>query len=695
MTVRKILNTTRIRRVLTHSFAAALIAKGGFLSTASAKEIVIDFEGNEITQERLLEGLEKNELQYVNNCNTLAKTLEKAIQNKELTITTDEAEDLRRDCLTPFHHLIVGDVWDHVNYQCFEDPDKDLKMGIEAVKFVAALEILAERDAILKQAERNLCDKAREFLVSKFPNLITRSCRSEGFKTQLKEFKKEADPMPNIVLQNGVVEAKTSSQLFKDFKEPFRLTFDRVEGVFCAGDTLKQLVVSLAFSQSHLEFTPQCFEKAPLLESLIVKDLTLFIFGDLSFAACPKLEGPFQGGGKILLDADRPGNIVSAFNDCPNIEKEGVKKVALNFFINNVQNRCWTDKQAEAYLENNQLHGAYLEFFYRFKAEQKSAKLEKDFESLKKEGDRLEKEILRLKTVNKNQRNEMEALCNVNKSLKDSLKTAQEDYNKLSQELLQVTNKYENFEKQQTKIVENLTKELEGINNTHGLTNKQLREAWDENKKLRKELKNLQLENKTQKGEIESLQAFKEEWKDEIETIIPKLEEENKQLKKQLEKTDQERVDAKEMLNREREKNRKTITEQKQTIKELKENLEKLQSELAETRKHLWEAQKEIDDFRFSEANILTTVGMLGDNLEEPKEEIKNDNFRPNFQNIFRHEEEPKKEIKNNNFRPNFHIFPQAQNTKKKNPFYSKKKGKKSKKGGKYVEYNNAEFVYE
>ena len=191
------------------------------------------------------------------------------------------------------------------------------------------------------------------------------------------------------------------------------------------------------------------------------------------------------------------------------------------------------------------------------------------------------------------------------------------------------------------------------------------------------------------------MQAFKEEWKDEIETIIPKLEEENKQLKKQLEKTDQERVDAKEMLNREREKNRKTITEQKQTIKELKENLEKLQSELAETRKHLWEAQKEIDDFRFSEANILTTVGMLGDNLEEPKEEIKNDNFRPNFQNIFRHEEEPKKEIKNNNFRPNFHIFPQAQNTKKKNPFYSKKKGKKSKKGGKYVEYNNAEFVYE
>ena len=689
MTVRKILNTTRIRRVLTHSFAAALIAKGGFLSTASAKDIVIDFEGNEITQERLLEGLKKNELQYVNNCNTLAKTLENAIQNEELTITTDEAEDLRRDCLTPFHHLIVGDVWDHVNYQCFEDPDKDLKMGIEAVKFVAALEILAERDAILKQAERNLCDKAREFLVSKFPNLITRSCRSEGFKAQLKEFKKEADPMPNIVLQNGVVEAKTSSQLFKDFKEPFRLTFDRVEGVFCAGDTLKQLVVSLAFSQSHLEFTPQCFEKAPLLESLIVKDLTLFIFGDLSFAACPKLEGPFQGGGKILLDADRPGNIVSAFNDCPNIEKEGVKKVALNFFINNVQNRCWTDKQAEAYLENNQLHGAYLEFFYRFKAEQKSAKLEKDFESLKKEGDRLEKEILRLKTVNKNQRNEMEALCNVNKSLKDSLKTAQEDYNKLSQELLQVTNKYENFEKQQTKIVENLTKELEGTQSAHDLTKKQLRESRDTNRGLRKELKKLQSENETQKKEIESLKAFKEKWGDEI-GMVEKLKEEKSKLEEQLKNADQKRVDAKEMLNRERKRNDEVVTEKKQTIMKLKENLEKLRSELTETQKLLGKAQQKIKDFRLSEANILTTVGMLGDDLEDPKEEV--DDFRPNFQNIFRHKEDPKEEV--NDFRPNFHIFPQAQNTKKKS-FYPKKKGKNGKNGKKYVEYNNGEFVYE
>ena len=146
----------------------------------------------------------------------------------------------------------------------------------------------------------------------------------------------------------------------------------------------------------------------------------------------------------------------------------------------------------------------------------------------------------------------------------------------------------------------------------------------------------------------------------------------------------------------------------------MKENLEKLRSELTETQRLLLEAQQKIKEFRLSESHILSTMDAIGEDEEETKEENKDD-FRPNFQNIFRHEEEPK-EIKNdfkNDFRPNFQnifrhkeepkekinfqkdIFPQAQNTKKKNPFYSKKKGKKSKKGGKYVEYNNAEFVYE
>ena len=60
--MKKILNITRIRRVLTHSFAAALIAKGGFLSTASAKEIVIDFKGKGITEAAISKRLrEENE----------------------------------------------------------------------------------------------------------------------------------------------------------------------------------------------------------------------------------------------------------------------------------------------------------------------------------------------------------------------------------------------------------------------------------------------------------------------------------------------------------------------------------------------------------------------------------------------------------------------------------------------------------
>jgi len=669
--IKKILNTTKIRRVLTHSFAAALIAKGGFLSTASAKEIVIDFEDNEITQERLLAGLKEKESQYVYNCNTLAETLEKAVQNKELTIMTDYAEDLRRNCLTPFHHLIVGDVWDHLSYKSFKGADKSSKMGIEAVKFVAALEILEERDTAdtnLKQAEGNLCVKAKKFLASKFQNLM-RSNRSEGFVQQLKELKEAADPMPNIVLQKGLVKAETSSRLFENFKKPFRLTFDKVEGVFCAGDTLKQLVVSLAFSQSHLEFTPQCFGKAPLLESLIVKDFTLFIFGNLSFAECPKLEGPFQGNGRILLDADRPGSIVSAFEDCPNIKKEDVKKVALNFFISNVQDGHWTDnEQAEAYLENNQLHKAYLEFFHRFKVEQERAKLEKDFESLKKKGDKLEKEISRLKTVNEKQRSEAEALRKENQPLKKSVKTAQENYEKLSQDLLQATNKYENFKKQQTETVEKLTKELEETQMERDLTKQQLWEARDKNKELQRSLKNLESDNETQKEEIENLQALKEEWKGKIDTATA-LETENSELKKQLIKVTEEKNEAERKLNGERKRNDEVVKEKKQTIGKLEKNLENLRSELAKTQALLFEAQTKIKELQNSESYVLNTMDVIREDKEEPKEEIKNDDFRFNFSK---------------------NTFQQKQNTNKKS-FYPKKKDKK---GKKYVEYNR-EFAYE
>lgn len=584
---------------------------------------------------------------------------------------TDRAEDLRRNCLTPFHHLIVGDVWDHVSYKSFKRADKSSKMGIEAVKFVAALEILEERDtadAILKQAEGNLCVKAKEFLASKFPNL-TRSNRSEGFAKQLKELKEAADPMPNIVLQKGLVKAETSSQLFENFKKPFRLTFDGVEGVFCAGNTLKQLVVSLAFSQSHLEFTPQCLEKAPLLEGLIVKDFTLFIFDNLSFAECPKLEGPFQGNGRILLDADHPESIVSAFKDCPNIKKEDVKKVALNFFISNVQNGCWTDnEQAEAYLENNQLHKAYLEFFHRFKIEQERAKLEKDFESLKKKGDKLEKEISRLKTVNEKQRSEAEALCKENQPLKKSVKTAQENYEKLSQDLLQATNKYANYKKQQTETVEKLMKELERTQSTHDLTKQQLRESLDTNKELQKSLKNLESDNETQKEEIENLQALKEEWKVKIDTVTA-LETKNSELKKQLTNTTKERDEAERKLEKERGENKATIKEKNKGIAGLKLELDALRTELKKTQECLFEAQAKIKELQNSESYVLNTMDAIQEDEEESKEEIKNDDFRPNFQKD---------------------IFRQAQNTNKKS-FYPKKKGKK---GKKYVEYSG-EFAYE
>ncbi len=523
-------------------------------------------------------------------------------------------------------------------------------------------------DEILKQAEENLCVKAKEFLASKFPNLM-RSNRSEGFKEQLKELKKATDPMPNIVLQKGFVKADTSSQLFENFKKPFQLTFDRVEGVFCAGDTLKQLVVSLTFSQSHLEFTPQCFEEAPLLESLIIKDFTLFIFGNLSFAECPKLKGPFQGSGKILLDAAHHGSIVGAFEDCPSIKKEDVKKVALNFFIGNVQNGCWTDKdQVEAYLENNQLHKAYLEFFHRFKVEQEKTKLEKDFECLKKKGGKLEKEISHLKMVNEKRRNEAEALRSEIKPLRKRAETAEKNYEKLLQDLLQATNEYENFKKQQTETVEKLTKELEEERNYGKTQRPEASKLLGNNKDLSKRLNGLETEKETLEEEIEKLRTLVEEWKDKI-NMVATLQADKSNLEEQLTNAMKFRDDAKQMLKKERDENGATLKEKKEEIVGLKLELGNLRTELQKTQAFLFKAQAKIKELQNSEAYVLNTMDAIREDEEEPKEEVKNDALRPNFQKD---------------------TFQQKQNTNKKR-FYPNKKGKKSKK---YVEYNG-KFEYE
>jgi hypothetical protein len=113
----------------------------------------------------------------------------------------------------------------------------------------------------------------------------------------------------------------------------------------------------------------------------------------------------------------------------------------------------------------------------------------------------------------------------------------------------------------------------------------------------------------------------------------------------------------------------KLLKRKKQTIGKLEKNLENLRSELAKTQALLFEAQTKIKELQNSESYVLNTMDVIREDKEEPKEEIKNDDFRFNFSK---------------------NTFQQKQNTNKKS-FYPKKKDKK---GKKYVEYNR-EFAYE
>ena len=94
-----------------------------------------------------------------------------------------------------------------------------------------------------------------------------------------------------------------------------------------------------------------------------------------------------------------------------------------------------------------------------------------------------------------------------------------------------------------------------------------------------------------------------------------------------------------------------------------------MRTELQKTQAFLFKAQAKIKELQNSEAYVLNTMDAIREDEEEPKEEVKNDALRPNFQKD---------------------TFQQKQNTNKKR-FYPNKKGKKSKK---YVEYNG-KFEYE
>ena len=460
-----------------------------------------------------------------------------------------------------------------------------------------------------------------------------------------------------ITLKNGSVDSETSKELFKNLDKGLYLTLERIKGTISANEVLKEHLISIAFLNSELVLEKKCFQKSRYLERLIFKSSTVTMHY-LCFANCVNLKSPEYEN--LLLYLPYPSNLSNVFEYDPCINEAFIREMATNCFRERCKRGTFEKEQdAEEYLMSNELGSVLTEFYHCCEMGKQYAELKKQFDNCKKENAKFKEKNSNLERANENQRDEMEALRKVNQPLKESLKTAQENYKKLSQELSQLKNKYENFEKQHKETVGNLTKELETeskYGDTQRLENVKLRTC---NKELSEELKGLQTEKEVLKGEIENLQALKEEWKGRIDTVAT-LEAENEQLKKQLTDTTKERDYAKEMLNRERKRNDEVVKEKKQTIGKLKKDLENLRSELAETQEDLFKAQAKIKDLQNSESYVLNTMDVIREDKEEPKEEIKNDDFQPNY-----------------------HIFRQPQNTNEKS-FYPKKKGKKSK----YVPYN-------
>ena len=681
MAMKKILNTTRIRRVLTHSFAAALIAKGGFLSTASAKEIVIDFKGKGITEAAISERLrEENEdkIPAYERLTEKFKEFTEVFSDPSAASINASKNDSLAKLIESFIAVVPGgkalkkrNAPSQNTCTLFkpQNPPQDAsepwhEMEIRFLTALAILEIWRKNETCENDATRAraaLHTAGDDFYRKVFAPIVIQFGPSEGLTeacSKRLESTKEAQAeelVLKITLKNGSVDSKTSKELFKNLDKGLYLTLDHIKGTISADEVLKKHLISIAFLNSELVLEKNCFQKSRYLERLIFKNSTVTMHY-LCFANCVNLKSPEYEN--LLLYLPFPSNLSNVFEDDPHINEEFIREMATNCFRERCKRGTFKKEgDVEDYLTIHKL-GSVLMYFYRCCGmEKQCAELKKQLEVFKKTQKQLESRNSNLEHANKNQRNEMEALRNVNQPLKESLKTAQENYKKLSEDLLQVTNEYANYKKQQTETVKKLTNELEGINRTHDLTKQQLWKSLDTNKKLQKELENLQSENKTQKEEIESLQAFKEKWGDKIDTVA-KLEEEKSELKKQLIKVTEEKSEAERKLNGERERNDEVVQEKKQTIGKLKKDLEDLRSELAETQKHLFEAQKKIKELRTSESFVLKTMDVIQDE-EEPKEEV-------NFQKD---------------------TFQKKRSSNEKKPFYPKKKGKK----GKYVPYNPGE----
>lgn len=663
-----------IRRVLRCSFALLLLAgRLPFLAASGRGYIVIDFKGEEITQERLLKGLEHYKKWYIKECKQLAEAFARAAdKNGKLAFKNGIGRSFVRDYITPFNELIFPGNWDDIQIDdkdlqrlYFKAKDnRDRRKVFEAVKFVIALKTLKYRrtpnDSDAVKAEEILYDEAKKFVEGNFPPIL------KGF---IDEKGSPSDMKITICLKNGEVSAKTSCELFENFEKPFRLEFWNVQGSFYAGEQLKKCVLSLIFRNLVLEFTEKAFENASLLKKLEISEdegkQTVLVFGERSFANCRYLKSPFKTNNAIKLDKNRPGKLVSAFEDCPRIDKEHIQEEALAFFNENVENEIWQNvEQNKIYLKDNQLDEAYIGKYYGSKLKEKQNEVEslwKQYQALTAKYHALEKENERLKNNCEAFREKtIRPLEQKNRELKQLLTKKEEEFQETSQKLSRVTSKYEKLEKQHAEIVESNKKRFEEKCNECNLTRKNFLNAKEQNKELREKVKNLEKGNEAQKEKIETLEAYIKEYEDKINKAT-KLEAENEQLKQQLDKETKDRITAEIKLDQKDKNHEESLGKKDKKIDKLENDLKNTQSESTKKDAIISKLRVEIKELKTSESYVLTTMDIIADE-EEPKEEVKNDDFRLNFQKD---------------------TFQKNQSSNEKKPFYPKKKGKK----GKYVPF--------
>ncbi|MBR1843554.1 MAG: hypothetical protein IJ793_01625 [Opitutales bacterium] len=683
--MKKILNTTRIRRVLTHSFAAALIAKGGFLSTASAKEIVIDFKDKRITEAAITKRLQEENEDKIRAYKQLTKKFNECTEvfSDPCAASVEASKDDSLGKLIESFIAVVpgGKALEKRNapsqntctlfkpqniLQDASEPWREME-----IRFLTALAILemweknktCENDTTCARAA--LHKAGNNFYQTVFAPIIGQFGPSEGLKeacSKRLESTKEAQAeelVLEITLKNGSVDSETSKELFKNLDKGLYLTLDHIKGTISANEVLKEHLISIAFSNSELVLEKNCFQESRYLERLIFKNSTVTMHHHC-FANCVNLKSPKYEN--LLLYLPFLSNLSNVFEDDPYINKEFIREMAARCFCERCKRGTFENEQdAKDYLMINELGSILTEFYRRCEAEKRCAELKKQFEVFKKTQKQLESRNGDLKRANENQCNAMEALLQKYRTVKTKLETMEGELSLEADKFSKLSAEYERFKKQQTETVENLTKELETeskYGGTQRLENVKLRTR---NKELSEELKGLQTEKEVLKGEIKNLQALKEEWKDKIDTVATLKEEKNK-LEKQLIDTAKERDEARRMLNKEREENKTTVKEKNGKIAGFKLKLDALRMELQKTQALLFEAQAKIKELQNSESYVLNTMDVIREDKEEPKEEI-------NFQKD---------------------TFQQKQNTNKRS-FYPKKKDKK---GKKYVEYNG-KFAYE